>query len=108
MLSGNSDTYKHFIQFRKIILVCFHGNAEVERGFSINCECLVTNLTEDSLASQRSVISAVAANGGVGNVNITKSMLMAFKEASLKCTTAIKGKKLPENSEKSKIKTAAL
>lgn len=49
MLSSD-DTYKYCLQFMKISLVCFHGNAEVERGFSINSECLVVNLEEDSLS----------------------------------------------------------
>lgn len=108
MLSTGSDTYKYFIHFMKFVFVCFHGNAEVERGFSINSECLITNLAEDSLTAQRSVISAVAASGGVENVNITKSMLMAFKGASMKRTTALKEKKQREDNEESRIKTVAV
>jgi len=43
------------------MLSLFHGNAAVERSFSINKECLVENLLEDSLVAQRVVYDAVSA-----------------------------------------------
>lgn len=41
---------KRFIQ---LILVCFHGNAAVERSFSFNKNFLIENLEENSLVAQR-------------------------------------------------------
>lgn len=40
-------------KFIHIILVCFHGNAAVERSFSFNKNFLVENLEESSLVAQR-------------------------------------------------------
>ena len=40
----------------KIILTLSHGQASVERGFSINKSLLVHNLTETSLISERIVL----------------------------------------------------
>ena len=39
----------NFIDFAKLILS--HGNAIVERGFSVNAECLVENQLDKSLIS---------------------------------------------------------
>src|SRR5215467_10459157 len=33
----------------KIVLILSHGNAHVERGFSVNKECIVDNLKEETL-----------------------------------------------------------
>lgn len=47
------------IEFMKMIFILFHGQAPVERSFSVNKECLVTNLEEDSLVAQRLVFDHV-------------------------------------------------
>lgn len=75
----------------------------VERGFSINSECLVTNLEEDSLIAQRSVISAVTSYGGIENVPITKSMIISYTKASAKRVCALKEKQNKEEAEKYKL-----
>jgi len=59
----------------------FHGNTSVERSFSFNKECLVENLHEDSLISQRIVHDAVSACGGVSQVEVTKPMIHAVRIA---------------------------
>lgn len=61
--------------FFKRCLVMFDGNADVERSFSVNANCLVENLLEDSLIAQRSIISGVTAIRGVKNVVVDKSLL---------------------------------
>ncbi len=58
MILGNFDfPGYHFSNFFMKILLLFHGNADVERGFSINKECIVRNLMEESLIAQRSANS---------------------------------------------------
>ena len=39
----------------KIVMILSHGNANLERGFSINGECLVENMKNETLISQRRV-----------------------------------------------------
>ena len=63
------------ITFVQQMLTIFHGNAAVERSFSINKECLVENLLQDSLIAHRAVYVAVSAVGGVSNIQITKPMI---------------------------------
>lgn len=49
-----SQNHKKLQFFVKLLLCLSHGNAAVERGFSVNKECLVENLKEDSLVAQSS------------------------------------------------------
>lgn len=75
-------------------LVLYHGNADVERGFSINENCLVEHLMEDSLIAQRSIISAVSAiEGGIENVVIDKSLILSVRHASHKRKDALESRK---------------
>lgn len=86
-----NEDLMHFVQR---CLVFFHGNAEMERGFSINSECLVENLLEDSLIAQRSIISAVSSIGGVQNVIIDKPLLLSVRRSSQKQKDALALKKV--------------
>lgn len=93
-LVKEADLNNHeLMNFFQIILILFHGNAEVERGFSVNKQCLVENLLEESLIAQRSVYNAVATLGGIENVNICKSMLLSVRSASSRRIEALKDKK---------------
>lgn len=97
--SANHD----FIKFVQKLLCMFHGNAAVERGFSVNKEVLVENLEEDTVVAERSVYNAIQSLGGLLNsekqlnVDITKSMILAVKNASSKRVQALKKKKSDEN-----------
>lgn len=71
-----------FQKFVQHILCLFHGNAAVERSFSLNKECLIENLLEDSLKAQRIVYDAVSDAGGIMNVNITKKLIQSVRSAS--------------------------
>ncbi|GBM65240.1 hypothetical protein AVEN_239178-1 [Araneus ventricosus] len=64
----------------QVVKLCFifsHGNASVERGFSVNKTMLVENLKEQSLVNQRRAYDGIKFLGGVENVSITKRMLLA-------------------------------
>ena len=58
----------------KILLVLSHGQASVERGFSVKKEIEVGNLHEHSLVAQL-IICDLKAVGGVLSVPITKKFL---------------------------------
>ena len=87
-------------RFMKIILVLFHGNAEVERSFSINKHFLVDNLEEKSLIAQRSVHDYITSIGKVSDIKITKEMISAFKKSSANRVAALNEKKELEGEEK--------
>ncbi|GBN30103.1 hypothetical protein AVEN_85793-1 [Araneus ventricosus] len=68
----------------QVVKLCFifsHGNASVERGFSVNKTMLVENLKEQSLINQRRAYDGIKSLGGVENVSITKRMLLAVRGA---------------------------
>lgn len=70
----------------------FHGNADVGRGFSINEECLVENLKNDSLVAQRLVFDEIQTKGGLNKFTISKSLIFAARNASSKRIEAFKSK----------------
>ena len=59
----------------RILLILSHGQAAVERGFSVNKELEVENLQEKSLVAQRLVCEYVKLHGGVSHVPLTKPLL---------------------------------
>jgi hypothetical protein len=73
------DNLKFFI---RLVCILFHGNADLERGFSVNRECLVDNLKEESLVALRTIYDAVLAQGGIEEVTIDKSLILAARNAS--------------------------
>lgn len=78
--SGHKVFFKHF-------LILSQGNAEVERKFSVNKECIVKNMTEEPLVAIRTVIDAVRYYGHVETVLITKSLMLYSKNARSKYMT---------------------
>ncbi|GBN25073.1 hypothetical protein AVEN_77986-1 [Araneus ventricosus] len=81
--------FKNFCQF---VLILSHGNATVERGFSINKECLIHNQTEESLIALRSVHDAVVTAGGISAVKINKDLVHSARNAHGFYTEALKHK----------------
>ena len=65
----------------RIVFTISHGNANVERGFSVNKECLIENLQEKSLIARRVVYDAVNDVDGIENVSITKAMIQSVKNS---------------------------
>ena len=59
------DVQNAFFDLVKILLVLLHGQASVERGYSVNKEIEVENLREHSLVAQRIICDDVEAVGGV-------------------------------------------
>lgn len=84
-------------KFFKIILVFFHGQADVERSFSFNKQFLVENLQEDSLIAQRSVHNFLEKLEKIKDVVITKDMILAFKSSSAGRIEALKTKQEQED-----------
>lgn len=80
LLTAEGDC-KDALKVLKLALIFSHGNAFVERGFSINSDCLWENMKEESLIARRRVFDYVASLGGVGNVDISKKMLQYVKNA---------------------------
>lgn len=65
----------------KLLLVLSHGQATVERGFSVNRQVAVENLQDLSYISQRIVCDAVERAGGILNIPITKDLRTSVQAA---------------------------
>lgn len=63
------------------MLLLSHGQATVERGFSINKEVEENNLQEGTLIAKRLVIDHIQAAGGVGRVEVTSKMIVSAGSA---------------------------
>ena len=92
-----------FEEFLEIIFILFPSNSEVERGFSVNGECLVPNLLEDSLIAQRVVYDSIRHEGDfdLKKLQISTSMIQYFKSACSKRNECLKLKKTEEENDES-------
>ena len=63
----------------QMLLLLSHGQASVERGFSVNREAMVQNLGHKSLIAKRVIKDHVRHVCGVLHVNMTKELLQATK-----------------------------
>ena len=71
------DTYSKLWDLLQTLLVLSHGQASVERGFSVNKEVEVENLRDQTLVAQRLVCDQVVQAGGVTKVPITNALLVS-------------------------------
>jgi hypothetical protein len=72
---GSKPQYAELYKVIKIVLLLSHGNAEVERGFSVNKHLLHDNVTEKSLIAQRLVHQAIRQEKSILNIKIDNKML---------------------------------
>ncbi|KAK0152285.1 hypothetical protein N1851_006335 [Merluccius polli] len=76
-----STPYPELLRFCKSLLLLSHGQATVERGFSINKEVETCNLQDNSLESLRIVCDRISKCGGVLKVPLTKELLASASSA---------------------------
>jgi hypothetical protein len=76
-----ASSYPEFWLISKLVMIFFHGQADVERGFSVNKEILLPNMKEDSLIAQRQVHDAILTYGGAAHVPLTPQLLQSVQSA---------------------------
>ncbi|XP_072568910.1 uncharacterized protein [Paramormyrops kingsleyae] len=74
-LSSAMEPYPELWAFCKKLLLLSHGQATVERGFSINKEVESDNMQEDTVVTQRLVCDYIIQHGGVTQVPLSKPLL---------------------------------
>ena len=85
----------------KRLLTLSHGQADVERGFSVNNAMLAENMKEESFVAHRLVYDAVTAlNCPVSKVPITKDLVRNVKAARIRYTTYLEDQKKETMEEK--------
>lgn len=66
-----------------ILLPLPHGNAMLERGFSVNGVLVVENLREESLIAQRLMYDSIQDLGGINKLVVSKDLILSFRNAKL-------------------------
>ena len=80
LLDGKGDYKNLWYVIRKLLLIS-HGQASVERGFSVNKEVMVDNLSQRSLIAQRVIHDHVRTQGGILTINVSKELLLSAGSA---------------------------
>ena len=70
-----------------------HGQATVERGFSVNANVIVENLQKESIVTQRIVHDRTCEAGGVLEVPLSKELLTSVRCSHQKYVTALEAKR---------------
>ena len=74
--------YMELWEVTKIMLVISHGQASVERGFSINRNASTANQSEGSLVARRIVRDHINYLGGLDNFSVTPPLIKTMKGAN--------------------------
>jgi len=83
----------------KKVIMLSHGNAAVERGFSLNKALLQPNILEDSLVGARHAYDGIKGSGGPLNVEITRPLLASCRNAGRRRNLALLERKSLEEKE---------
>lgn len=74
---AKEHAFKDLWEIVQKVLLLSHGQASVERGFSVNKNITVTNMKERTLIAQRVIVDHLHHVGGVTNVGMTKELLQS-------------------------------
>lgn len=89
---GTRDSYAELWKVLKIVLILSHGQADVERGFSVNKDILKCNMGEKSIVALRQVNDAMNSTLGedyskkIDQFVVTKEVLSSCKSARMRYT----------------------
>ncbi|KAL7829112.1 hypothetical protein SRHO_G00327460 [Serrasalmus rhombeus] len=84
VLTSPQTPLSRFNQLSKKLLLLSHGQASVERGFSVNKEVEAENMQEDTIVTHRLICDYVTMHGGVTQVPLTKELLASVGAARSK------------------------
>lgn len=79
---SEDSNFKRLWALLKCVLVLSHGQAGVERGFSVNSQIMDHNLKEKSIVAQRTIHDHIKTCGGVLKVQIDNDLRSAAKNSS--------------------------
>ena len=101
----NVEKYKSLWQVVMIVCLVSHGQATIERGFSVNSEVLEPNMEELSLISQRLVYDQIIASDvKIHEYRISKDLSKSCKLAHSRYTQFLAQKKDTRKSEEQAVK----
>ena len=91
----------------RMALLLSHGQATIERGFSINKEVIVENQQSKSLIARRLIKDHIIQAGGILQVNITKQMMISVRNARSRYRQYLADIKEGEVKERAQMKRKA-
>ncbi|GBM48027.1 hypothetical protein AVEN_34357-1 [Araneus ventricosus] len=81
----------------ELVMIFFYGNSNAKGGFSVNKECVVENMKEETFIAQRLVYDAVMDHGkDVRSIDIRKSLIHSYKNARSRLTKETKKREKEE------------
>ena len=83
-MSKEFGRYTELLELVKKLLTLSHGQAAVERGFSVNKEVEVENMKHQTVIAQRLICDHIRSVGGIQNVDLNKDLLLSIKGARQK------------------------
>lgn len=92
----SAESFPKLLTVVKLLLLLSHGQASVERGFSVNRETIADNLSQKTLVGRRVIYDHVH-TGDLSNVSKGNALRRAAKEKSATLTDL--EKKLEKNSK---------
>ena len=103
-MHGNARYRKCWTIF-KIVFSLSHGQADVERGFSVNKELLVENLQQTSLIIQRLIRDCISDfSRSISEISLTNEMLKSCRLAHSRYVVALEKKRNPAVSQEKSLK----
>ena len=93
----SNEAYQKLFAAVKLLVVLSYGQSSVERGFSVNKETSVDNVSPRTVIAKRVVCDHINAVGGVLKVALTKELLHSAslsrrKYEQLNCETLLTGR----------------
>lgn len=102
-----SGPYPELWTFIQKLLLLSHGQATVERGFSVNKEVEICNIQEDTLVAHRIVCDYVSLHGGVTKVPLTQELLASVSSARSRYRIHLETERQKKESEAQGLKRKA-
>ncbi|XP_073321500.1 uncharacterized protein [Pagrus major] len=93
------EPYPELWAFCQKLLLLSHGQATVERGFSINKEVECDNIQEDTVVTRRLVCDYIIQHGGVTQVPLTKDLLVSVAAARTRYRVHLEAEKKKKEAE---------
>jgi len=84
----------------ELALLLSHGQASVERGFSVNKELVIENESKQTLAARRIIKDHIIHVNGVTSVEITRNMVVAAHNARARYANYLAQQKEKQEAEK--------
>ena len=91
----------------RMALLLSHGQATIERGFSVNKEVVIENQQTKSLIARHLIKDHIIQAGGILQVSITKQMMISVRSARSRYSQYLADKKECEVKERAQMKRKA-